>query len=201
MRPGEEKADTAQHTGLRVVCGQTGRKSFFYRFRSPVTQKLTQVTLGYYPEMSLLDARTKHYRLKVIRDNGECPKQYLKQIKAEKKAFMENAESDEAINGLRVSDVIELYLTQYIESRTVNGKLIKGARAPKGQKEARRTLEVDVKKTIGDKPAASLTKRDVKELINNIVGRGAPVQAGNVLREFNAAYEQGESTALTIVPH
>ena len=44
MKPGDKiKVDTGEKTGLRVKCGVTGVKIFFYRYTSPVTSKLAQV--------------------------------------------------------------------------------------------------------------------------------------------------------------
>jgi hypothetical protein len=47
MKPGDkDKADIGENRGLRVSCGVTGVKSFFYRYTSPVTGKLAQVKIG-----------------------------------------------------------------------------------------------------------------------------------------------------------
>lgn len=46
MKPGDKnKADTGENRGLRVTCGASGIKTFFYRYTSPVTNKLSQVKL------------------------------------------------------------------------------------------------------------------------------------------------------------
>ena len=51
MKPGEKiKADTGENAGLRVKCGATGVKTFFYRYTSPVTSKLVQVKIGHFPD-------------------------------------------------------------------------------------------------------------------------------------------------------
>lgn len=86
--------------------------------------------------------------------------------------------------------MIDLYLTQYIADRRIrDGKVIEGARKPKGQDEVRRTLYADAVRYWGDVVATDMMKQDVIDLIMSIVDRGANVQAGNVLRELNAAYE------------
>ncbi len=85
--------------------------------------------------------------------------------------------------------MIELYLTQHIEDRLVNGKIVSGARKPKGQSEVRRTLYGDAVRALGSKPACLVTRKDVVNLIMEIVGRGSNVQAGNVLRELSAAFD------------
>lgn len=86
--------------------------------------------------------------------------------------------------------MIDLYLTKYIEDRfTSEGKLIKGTRKPKGQDEVRRTLYSDPVKIWENIVAIDISRQDVIDLIMSIVERGANVQAGNALRELNAAYE------------
>ncbi len=190
MKPGDKiKADTGENIGLRVRCGATGVKTFFYRYTSPVTSKLVQVKIGSFPETSLAEARLKLQELKQIRRQGRCPrteaKEQQKQEKEQEKARVEPVEKLFA-----VKDMVELYLTQYIEDRkSPSGKIIAGARKPKGQSETRRTLYGDVIPKLGEMPANAVTRKAVVDMIMAIVQRGANVQAGNVLRELSAAYE------------
>lgn len=80
--------------------------------------------------------------------------------------------------------------TERIEDhKTVDGKIIPGVRKKKGQAEVRRTLYGDVVKSLGTRNAAEITRKDVINLINGVVARGATVQAGNVLRELSLVYE------------
>ena len=90
-----------------------------------------------------------------------------------------------------VKDLIELFLTQYIEDRkTESGKKVPGARKAKGQYEVRRLLYRDVIRTMGDKLADEITRKDVIGMIMSIIDeRAANVQAGCVLRELSSVYE------------
>jgi len=187
MKPGDkDKADIGENRGLRVSCGATGVKSFFYRYTSPVTGKLAQVKIGNFPQTSLAAARLKLNELKLLRQEGRCPASELKQEKQLRAIEAEQAKVPE----LTVQGLVELYLTERIEDRkTKDGKIIPGARKPKGQVEVRRTLYGDAVKSLGTRNAAEITRQDVINLINGIVARGAPVQAGNVLRELSLAYE------------
>ncbi|EPU4032716.1 tyrosine-type recombinase/integrase [Enterobacter asburiae] len=187
MKPGDkDKADIGENRGLRVSCGATGVKSFFYRYTSPVTGKLAQVKIGNFPQTSLAAARLKLNELKLLRQEGRCPASELKQEKQLRAIEAEQAKVPE----LTVQGLVELYLTERIEDRkTKDGKIIPGARKPKGQAEVRRTLYGDAVKSLGTRNAAEITRQDVINLINSIVARGATVQAGNVLRELSLAYE------------
>ena len=78
MRPGDtDKADSGENVGLRVSCGATGVRTFYYRYRSPETEKLTQFKLGTYPTLSLAQARVELACLKEMRAKGICPKAAL----------------------------------------------------------------------------------------------------------------------------
>jgi len=187
MRSGDKaKADISEIRGLRVSCGATGVKSYFYRYTSPVTGKLARVKIGNFPQTSLAAARFKLNELKLLRQEGRCPASELKQEKQLRAIEAEQAKVPE----LTVQGLVELYLTERIEDRkTKDGKIIPGARKKKGLDEMRRTLYADAVDSLGDRNAAEITRNDVITLINGIVARGAKVQAGNVLRELSLAYE------------
>lgn len=187
MKPTDKnKADTGENRGLRVTCGASGIKTFFYRYTSPVTNKLSQVKIGCFPQTSLAMARMKLQELKQIRNEGRCP---ATELKEEKQRLLEESQKPKAAV-LTVEGLVELYLTERIEDRkTKDGKIILGARKKKGQAEVRRTLYGDAVKTLGTRKASEITRKDVIDLINGVVARGAAVQAGNVLRELSLAYE------------
>lgn len=47
----------------------------------------------------------------------------------------------------------------------------------------------DAIRVLGHMEAMAVTRKDVVELVNSIVERGARVQAGNVMRELSLAYD------------
>ncbi|MBQ4771419.1 tyrosine-type recombinase/integrase [Pectobacterium versatile] len=187
MKPTDkDKADTGENRGLRVTCGASGIKTFFYRYTSPVTNKLSQVKIGSFPQTSLAMARMKLQELKLIRNEGRCP---ASELKDEKQRLLEESQKPIAAV-LTVEGLVELYLTERIEDRkNADGKIIPGARKKKGQKEVRRTLENDAVAKLGARVAADITRKDIVELVNGVIERGAKVQAGNLLRELSSAYE------------
>lgn len=197
MKPGDkDKSDIGENLGLRVSCGKGGMKTFFYRYKSPDTDKLTQLKIGRYPEISLSEARVTLAALKKLRKSGVCPKAQLLRDQEEAQQVKEEQRQVDEVSSFTVKQLIDCYLIEYIEDRWVfdertpeKRKLIAGARKPKGQAETRRTLYGDAVKWLGGLPAASITRKQVTNLINDIVKRGANVQAGNVLRELTAAYE------------
>ena len=189
-------SDSGENTGLRVKCGVTGVKTFFYRFKSPESGKLTQIKIGNYPELSLSAARVELEALKRLRKSGVCPKG--ERIRALEEEQANKLQEQQVIKqkGFTVADLIELYLTGCIEDRYVSDKKnpnkkkkIPGTRTPKGQSEVRRTLYWDAVRVLGDRPANEITRKEVVHMVMAVVERGAKVQAGSVLRELSSAYE------------
>jgi integrase len=187
MKPGSrDLSDTGEYRGLRVSCGTAGTKSFYYRYKSPLTGKLVQMKLGAFPTMSLSDARQALEGLKGIRSSGRCP---ATEKREGEQAVKESESKSRKQKEFTVRALVDLYLEQYIDDRMVNGKIVSGARKPKGQDEVRRTLYADPIRMLGKKPASAVTRKDITNMVKAIVDRGANVQAGNALRELLAAYE------------
>ncbi|WP_261374265.1 tyrosine-type recombinase/integrase [Yersinia similis] len=187
MKPSDvDKADTGENRGLRITCGATGIKTFFYRYTSPLTHKLTQVKIGHFPNISLAQARAELQTLKQVKNEGRCPTTERKVAKQQK----QQAELAEKKTVFTLKDLVELYLTQRIEDRKgKDGKIIKGARKSRAQYPCRCMLVSNVVDQIGDRAAQDVTRKDVIDLVMMVVGRGANVLAGNMLRELCAAYE------------
>lgn len=186
LKSGERLVDQGDSSGLRIEKSTKGIISFFYRYRHPVSNQIKQIKLGVYPELSLAQARVKLLELKAKRASGIDPRSFIEERKrqAEKK-FVESSKSV-----FTIEDMVELYLTQLIEDHiTESGERIAGTRVRKGQIETRRTLTYDVVSVIGNRDAAKLSRKEISELIMGIVNRGAPVQAGCVLRELCLAYD------------
>ena len=197
MKPGDPvKADVAENAGLRVKCLKSGAKTFFYRYKSPESQKLTQIKIGTYPDLSLSEARIKLKELKGVRKSGLCPKAQVVREKVAVEQKRAEEEREIARRQYTVANLVESYLAEVIDDRWIidsrnpeKKKRIPGARKPKGQSEVRRTLYGDAVRVLGDIPAEEITRKRIVDMVMGIVGRGANVQAGNVLRELSAAYE------------
>ncbi|MCP8898976.1 tyrosine-type recombinase/integrase [Gilvimarinus xylanilyticus] len=187
LRSGDKDlADTGENRGLRVHCGAGGTKSFYYRYTSPLSKKLVQLQIGHFPELSLAEARLALQDLKSQRKKGVCPA-----FEQKRKLALKAREERALSTSMTVKQLVDLYLTQHIEDRRVGKKVVPGARKRKGQAETRRTLYGDAVRVLGNFPAESITRRQVVNLVMDIVKRGSNVQAGNVLRELCAAYEYG----------
>lgn len=78
-----------------------------------MTNKLSQVKIGSFPQTSLAMARMKLQELKQIRNEGRCP---ASELKDEKQRLLEESQKPKAAV-LTVEGVVELYLTERIEDR------------------------------------------------------------------------------------
>ena len=194
MKVGDpDKADIGEYVGLRVHCGKTGMKTFFYRYRSPMDASIKQYKIGTFPQVTLAEARIELIRLKAERNQGICPKHKKEQEKLQQQIEQELVQKD--ISQFTVHDMIEMYLTEVIEDhwitdpRTGERKKVLGVRKPKGQAETRRTLYGDAVRVLGNRVALEVTRKDVVALTKEIIDRGSNVQAGRVLSELTLAYE------------
>ena len=135
-------------------------------------------------------------KLKSIRKAGVCPKAERLGLIEQQKREKVKAQQVLLETSFTVENLIELYLTEFIEDRQVPDKrnpqkfrVIAGARKLKGQAETRRTLYGDAVRVLGRTSANKVTRKDVVNMVMEVVKRGAKVQAGNVVRELSSAYE------------
>lgn len=179
LKPGNSLLDSGEYRGLRVECGNTGQKTFIYRYRSPVTDKVKRFRVGRFQGnklgseslgISLAEARVEFLSLKAQRNAGVC-------LVERKKA--QEIETDSAEIDLTIEQMVENYLSNCID----------GKRTTKSAAECRRTLYGDAVKKLGSLVASKVTTQEVLDMISAIIDRGANVQAGNVLRELSAAFD------------
>lgn len=179
LKPGNSLLDAGEYRGLRVECGLSGAKTFVYRYRSPVSNKVKRLKLGRYRGtnltgeslgLSLAEARVEFQNLKAQRDAGVCLVERKRAQVAEEKS-------------IKPELTIELMVTNYL-SNCIDGK-----RTNKAATECRRTLYGDAVKVLGRRLATEVTTQEVLDMIEAIINRGANVQAGNVLRELSAAFD------------
>ncbi len=152
-------------TGLGVRVSPKGRKSWNYMYR--FNGKARRMTLGTYPTVSLASARVKHARAKELREKGTDPGA----LQVERKRAELTAET--------VADLIEEYLEKWARPRK------------RSAYEDERILRKDVLPVWGKRKAKEIRRRDVITLPDEIVERGAPIQAnrtlGVVRKMFNFA--------------
>lgn len=145
--------------GLRVTSG--GRKTWVVLYRSG--GRLRRLTLGTYPDLSLVEARKHAAIVRNAVAQGDDPA----------------AQKQHTRHGPTVGDVVQLYLERYAKVHK------------KSWRDDTRLLHREVLPVWGFRRAQTITRADVLALLDRIVERGAPIQANRVLalvrRVFNWA--------------
>ena len=174
LRPKPQRYDVWEdgRTGLGVRVAPSGRKVFIYMFW--LNGKARRMTLGVYGQganqLTLAAARVKHAEAKKAVSEGRDP---AADTVAERRAIRE-AET--------VGDLIDLYLEKWARPRK------------RSAAEDERILEREVRPAWGTRKARDVRRRDIIDLLDAIVDRGAPIQANRTLacirRAFNWAVER-----------
>jgi integrase len=159
--------------GLRI--SETGRRTWVVMYR--VEGKLVRETLGTAAVIpSVADARTR-------------ARESLQKAQAGVNPVEERRGSERAVKLARertpkFGAIVDLYLNRYAEKNTRSST----------HKETKRVLDHDVRPVWEQRSIAEIARRDVIELLDAIVDRGAAVQANRTLavlrRLFNWAVER-----------
>lgn len=177
LLPGEHLT-SAEHPGLRLEA-TASRRTWTYRYRSPVDARLRQIKLGQWPEMSVSAAVVSWEKARAKRDAGEDPAAQIKADRVVRKKVAATEKEAMAHAAYTVSHVCDDYWGGHVR---VN-------RAPKGATEVRRMFD----KMLGDLasvPAASVTRAQAFDLLQTWAEK-APVQAAKLRAELGAAWDYG----------
>jgi integrase len=170
LKPGDHII-LPEHPGLRLTASAT-RRTWQYRYKSPVDERMRQLKLGEWPATSYPQAALEWEKKRGLRDSGVDP--VLQKREAKRAA---EAAARKAAQGVyKVSDVIEDYLTGHIDM----------ARKPKGRAEVRRLLTQHTK-SIADQPAELLLRKEAYKLLQGLTDR--PVLLGQVRQNLGAAWD------------
>jgi len=153
----------SEHPGLRLK-GFATRRTWIYRYKSPLDGRMRQVKLGHWPAMSYHAAVAQWEILRQQRDEGG---DIVLQRRGETVT--------PTASGLTVREVCNLYLSGHIKHR-----------AKKGQDEVARTFKTMLD-GIAHLPATAISRKIAFDHIKQF--DHAPVQAGNLRRELGAAWD------------
>lgn len=148
--------------GFGVRVGKGGRKTFFLRPR--VRGIRTRVNLGQYPYVSLQEARDRARKIIGARSRGESVVVL----------------HDSAAKGARFSDLVESYLEWAGANKRASS-----------MREEQRLLEKNVLPELGHLSAMSVTKADVRRVLDELISRGAPVSANRALAVIRRIFNWG----------
>lgn len=151
LKPKDKMYDLREGRGFGVRVLPSGTKSWFFIYVFEGQKK--RLSIGIYPDVGLAEAREKADEARSMLRNGIDP----------------GAARDGRKNALSVNDLIEEYLQKWAMPRK------------KSWKEDRRILYKDVSSSFGKKKVQDVVRRDIIELLEEIVDRDASVMANRTL--------------------
>lgn len=149
--------------GLALRVGRGGSKTWYVRYRANGRHR--RLKLGTYPHLSLADARERARRVLADAQAGDDPaveRQLKRSVGATFRALVE--------------EVLEAKARETRE---------------KTRRERRRIADAELLPVWGDRPAGSITRRDVVQLVEAIAARGAPIMANRTLALIKAIFNTG----------
>ena len=165
--------------GLRLEVSTKGR-AWTYRYKSPVDQRMRQVKIGEWPEMSPARAEVEWEKLRDARAAGRDPAVERRVAREDERAAVEAARAATS-NRSSVRSLWDLYFEGHVERN----------RKKKGADETRRTVE----KVLFEHPEfagldpAKVSRAVAFDLLHDYVN--TPVQAARIRMELGAAWEYG----------
>jgi integrase len=144
-------------TGLALRVAPSGRKVWTFLYTSPRDGKRSRLTLGTYPAVSLAAARGEAIVARHRVEQGDDPRT-----------------TDKGAGEITVAELVKLYLADPDKAQLRSAGEIK------------RRLEKDALPKIGAVKLAKLTRRDVRNVTEPIMKRGARVQAWHTHKDLHA---------------
>lgn len=174
LQAGQHLTST-EHPGLRVEAF-SDRRTWTYRYRSPIDGRLRQIKIGVWPAMSVHSAIAEWEKCRQQRDGGIDPAIEAKKVKAAARAVVHERKAKRLSKAYTVADVADDYWEGHV---SVNRK-------SKGATEIRRMFDTMLGDA-GKVPAIELTRAQAFDLIKSHADR--PVVAGYLRAELGAAWD------------
>ena len=156
--------------GLEFRITQGGARSWSYRYRAPVTGKLSRATIGPYPTISLADARLRADALRKGVAGGENPGESKRRAKRE-------------APGRTFRALADRYMKEC--ARRPYGKRLQAKRSADQDE---RNLKLHVLPKWGDRDYASIRRADVIELVESLIAAGKETLANRIQSLVSAVF-------------
>lgn len=143
--------------GFAIRIMPSGKKSWFMIYSYDGTRKW--LFLGDYPNLSLSKAREKFRQMKILLAEGKDPGDEIRTAAKERR------------DALSVNTLCDEFLEKYCRTN----------KRPNSARQDELNLNRDIRKHWGKRKARDITRSDVISLIDDIMARGAKVQANRTL--------------------
>lgn len=160
--------------GLRLSASAS-KRTWIYRYKSPVDERMRQVRLGHWPAMSPAAALVAWQRARELRESGADLSAQRRANKADQRTSAETARRERARAAYTVRRLVDDYLISY-----------RGTVTDKTYDELARLFSRELDDIAG-LPAAGVTRSDAFGLIDSM--RDRPVIAQRVRQGLGAAWD------------
>ena len=161
--------------GLRLKATENTR-TWIYRYKSPVDDRMRQIKIGEWPSVSAASAIAQWENLRKVREAGRDPAAEKRKSRQDEMAAVERERAAKRNAIMTVGKVCEIYLVGYVERH----------RKEKGAKEVRRMFNTMLGDH-ADEAAATYTRAQAFDLLDSF--NHIPVQAGKLRAELGAAWD------------
>lgn len=158
---------------LKGYAPKDKRIAFTYRYK--INGRTEYFPCGTYPATSLKDARKRRDAARAVRDRGASPLEADREKKRLEREQREAQATEKTLRGL-FEDWERIYLEHHRKD--------KGA-------QVRQFLETDVLSYLGKQRARSITRRQIVQVIDRIIERGARRKANMVLSLLRQMFRHG----------
>ncbi|STX29966.1 phage-related integrase [Legionella beliardensis] len=168
LKPRSVRYEEFKDGGFGIRVTPKGLKIWIYRYK--INGQRHFITLGYYPAMSLSEAKKRFIDLSDMRHGAINPKDHLEEAKQKEQQTIKN--------------LMLNWYKSYIEKHRAQPQQIW------------QLIKADIIPLLGDKKLETLKTREITQALDKIVDRGAPIHANKVLstlkQAFNYAVSRGE---------
>lgn len=176
LLPAGQHLTSPDFPGLRLEASAQFR-TWIYRYKSPVDDRMRQTKIGRWPAMSLHAAVTEWEKLRALRDGGRDPALEAKEARAEEARAAAELKAKQVKAAYTVAALCADYYEGYIRL----------SRAKKGADEVQRMFKTMLGE-VAQVPAAEVTRSTAFDLIQSYAA-ASPVQAKKLRSELGAAWD------------
>lgn len=168
LKPKSVRYEEFRDGGFGIRVTPKGMKTWLYRYK--INNQRHFITLGYYPAMSLADAKKRFVELSDIRKGGCNPKDHVQEELYQEQNTVKNL-------------VLSWYDNYIIKHRTRPDQI-------------QQLINADIIPLLGDKSLDKLKTREITHALDKIVSRGASVHANKVLAALKQAFNYAVSRGI-----
>ena len=182
----QQTLNDGQGLQLRISHGGSSY-TWFYQYRHPTTGQKQRIEYGSYPQLSLADARLLHLETKGLLKQSIDPLELREQQRLEAECKRLELEREKT----RQENTIEVLCWRWF-----NNYVMRARRRPEY---AKRVIEVDIIPVLGKAVVSEVRRAQLIGAIEDIVARGSPGQAREVLLILKQIFAYGEQVGVAEV--